>query len=74
MRSIRTNNRFYIKSYSKTSMRLWNRRPIIKLREPEIKHTTIGEKANGSDVTRVVAPINKNRVRVFVGTLYSYTG
>lgn len=38
----------------------------------EIKHTTIGDKANGSNVTRVVAPINKNRVRVFVGT-HTYT-
>ena len=38
----------------------------------EIKHTTIGEKANGSNVTRVVAPINKNQVRVFVGT-HTYT-
>ena len=27
----------------------------------EIKHTTIGEKANGSNVTRVVAPINKTK-------------
>lgn len=34
----------------------------------EIRHTTIGDKASGSNVTRVVAPISKNQVRIFAGT------
>lgn len=34
----------------------------------EIRHTTIGDKASGSNVTRIVAPISKNQVRIFAGT------
>lgn len=34
----------------------------------EIRHTTIGDKASGTNVTRVVAPISKNQVRVLAGT------
>lgn len=38
----------------------------------EIRHTSIGDQANGSNVTRVVAPISKNQVRIFAGT-HTYT-
>ena len=34
----------------------------------EIRHTTIGDQANGSKVTRIFAPISKNQVRIFAGT------
>ncbi|BEG62371.1 BT_3044 domain-containing protein [Coprobacter fastidiosus] len=34
----------------------------------EIRHTTIGDKASGTNVTRVVAPISKSQVRVLAGT------
>ena len=49
MRSIRTNNGFYIKSYSKTVRDYGIDDPLSDCGS-EIKHTTIGEKPSSSNM------------------------